>query len=92
MLRNEFSQVSTFVQTNKGVSAARNTGIQQAKGDWIAFLDSDDSWAPEKLATQVRALQQAPELKVCHTEEIWIRNGIRVNAMHKHKKKRRLDF
>lgn len=86
MLKQEFPQINTIVQNNRGVSAARNTGIQQATGDWIAFLDSDDSWLEEKLATQVRALQQAPETKVCHTEEIWIRNGTRVNAMHKHKK------
>ena len=86
MLKQEFPQINTISQINKGVSAARNKGIQQAQGDWIAFLDSDDSWQAEKLATQIRALQQAPELKVCHTEETWIRNGVRVNTMHKHKK------
>ena len=86
MLIDEFPQVSIIRQSNKGVSAARNAGIQQAQGDWITLLDSDDTWQAEKLATQLRALQQSPGTKVCHTEEIWIRNGVRVNAMHKHKK------
>lgn len=87
MLSREFPQVSYIAQVNKGVSAARNRGIQRAQGPWIAFLDSDDTWLPEKLATQVCALKKTPEIKICHTEEIWIRNGIRVNAMNKHKKK-----
>jgi len=86
MLRNEFPQVTYLYQENKGVSSARNLGIKHSTGDWIAFLDSDDTWLSHKLEKQVSALQQLPELKICHTEEIWIRNGVRVNAMNKHKK------
>lgn len=86
MLKQDFPQVIYVRQTNKGVSAARNKGIQLAKSDWIALLDSDDTWLVEKLAAQIRALQQSPDIKICHTEEIWIRNGVRVNAMNKHKK------
>lgn len=86
MLSAEFPELNYIKQANQGVSAARNAGIRQAQADWIAFLDSDDSWHPEKLAAQISALQKMPEIKVCHTEEIWIRNGIRVNAMNKHKK------
>jgi glycosyltransferase involved in cell wall biosynthesis len=47
-----------FFQPNQGQSTARNKGIAEARGDWIAFLDSDDVWLPEKLEWQVRAIEQ----------------------------------
>jgi glycosyltransferase involved in cell wall biosynthesis len=66
-------------QENRGVSAARNSGAAVAGGELLAFLDSDDLWLPEKLAVQLSYLRTFPEAAVCHTEELWIRNGRRVN-------------
>jgi GT2 family glycosyltransferase len=86
MIQQQFPQVRYCYQPNQGVSHARNAGIKLATGDWIAFLDSDDEWLPDKLSRQSTALEKNPELKICHTEEIWIRHGKRVNQMNKHKK------
>jgi len=85
-LKKEYPTVKLIEQANQGVSAARNAGIQQAKSDWIALLDSDDEWFPEKLERQVKELQKYPEILFCHTDEIWIRKGVRVNPMKKHQK------
>ena len=82
----KYPSVKLFRQKNQGVSSARNTGIKQAKGDWIALLDSDDEWLSNKLERQVQALQENSDILFCHTNEIWIRNGVRVNQMKKHQK------
>ncbi len=86
MIQAEFPDVHYYYQSNSGVSSARNKGLDVAKGEWVAFLDSDDEWLPGKLEKQFSLLELSPEQKVCHTEEIWIRNGVRVNQMKKHRK------
>jgi len=70
----------------RGVSAARNTGINAARGRWLAFLDSDDLWLPDKLARQISWLEGQPELLICQTEEIWVRRGVRINKPLSHRK------
>ena len=76
-----------FFQQNRGVSSARNSGIKEARSEYIALLDSDDLWLKSKLDRQVSAFQNDTQSsRLCHTDEIWIRNGVRVNQHKKHKK------
>ena len=85
-LKDKYPNVKYIYQMNSGVSSARNKGIKFARGDWIALLDSDDEWLPSKLKDQANEIESNPAAKFLHTNEIWIRNGVRVNQMKKHKK------
>lgn len=75
-----------FKTPNRGVAAARNFGVQKARGNWFAFLDSDDEWLPQKLQEQIAYLENNGHLSIVYTEEIWIRNGVRVNQKKHHQK------
>lgn len=73
-------------QENKGPAAARNRGIEAARYDLIAFLDSDDRYAQNKLKIQAEAMQQEPAYLISHTQEIWYRHGRLLNQKIKHRK------
>ncbi len=71
---------------NRGVSVARNAGVRATVAPLLAFLDSDDEWLPEKLGRQVDWLKKNPEFRICQTQELWIRRGVRVNPPMTHAK------
>lgn len=59
-------RIRVITQENKGVAVARNVGIENATGEYIAFLDADDVWLPSKLDLQVKLLQQNPEVSIIY--------------------------
>jgi glycosyltransferase involved in cell wall biosynthesis len=61
-VRSYGDKVTLIQQENAGASAARNTGIEAATGNWIAFLDADDEWLPDMLQRQTDILTQHPHL------------------------------
>lgn len=73
-------------QTNKGPAAARNGGVEESKSEWLAFLDSDDFWLPDKLTKQVDFHRNNQNILISQTDEEWIRNGIKVNPKKYHLK------
>ena len=72
---------------HRGPAAARNRGVGMARAPLIAFLDSDDLWAPTKLERQLEFMRANTACVISQTDEIWIRNGRRVNPGVRHRKR-----
>ncbi len=70
----------------RGPAAARNRGVELASADYIAFLDSDDLWEPQKLSHQLAYMRSHQEYALAQTQESWIRNGRQVNPGLRHLK------
>lgn len=81
-----YPEIKYIYQPRQGPAAARNYGARLASGNWLAFLDSDDRWTETKLARQIAFLRRHPEMEAVYTDEIWIRNGVRVNQGKRHRK------
>lgn len=86
MLQELAPAIRVLRQEHAGVSVARNRGVKASQGELVAFLDSDDLWLPQKIATQVALFRHEPQTQACYTDEIWIRYGVRVNPKHLHRK------
>lgn len=75
----DFSDIDSRIismrnEKNTGVSETRNKGIASAKGDWIAFLDSDDRWLPDKLEKQIKVIYKKTDASLIYTGSSFLDN------------------
>lgn len=91
-IKNWKTKIRIINQENKGVASARNRGIKESSFNWLAFLDSDDWWLPDKLLRQINFHSLNPHILISQTDEIWIRKGVRINQKKYHQKKSGLIF
>ncbi len=82
ILKNYGKKIRYIYQENKGTAAARNTGIKAAKGEYIAFLDQDDLWLPQKLEEQVKILDKKPKVGLVFCGSFLLNEGRLVGFFH----------
>ena len=87
MIKDNFQNIKYYFLSDKGVSKARNLGIKNSNCEWVSFLDSDDEWHRKKLEKQINFIKYNSKCKFVHSNEVWLRNGIHLNQLKKHKKK-----
>ncbi len=75
--------VRYFRQENSGVAAARNRGIQESTGRYVAFLDADDTWFPEKLDRQVAALESSGQHRACYSAHVICTEALEPLSVHR---------
>ena len=87
MISSLFPNITYIYEKKKGVSCARNIGIKNCSSKWIAFLDSDDEWKPQKLEEQIFFTNHInKKYRLIHTNEIWYKNNKFKNQLKKHQK------
>jgi glycosyltransferase involved in cell wall biosynthesis len=87
VIKEKYPEVIILEEKTQGVSNARNKGILNARNKWIAFLDSDDQWMPQKIELQVNKIKKSKnKVFFIHTNEIWMMNDKFLNQKKKHKK------
>ena len=79
LIKDKYPQITVLKENKPGVSYARNKGILKAKNNWIALLDSDDEWLPNKIELQVEKIRSENSPLLIHTDEVWIKNGKLIN-------------
>ena len=87
MISSSYPEITYIHEKRKGVSIARNVGIKNSHSTWIAFLDSDDAWKPQKLEKQFFFTNNDnKKYRLIHTNEIWCKNNKFQNQQKKHQK------
>jgi D-aspartate ligase len=71
-------RIRPFFQANGGASAARNLAMRMAQGSWIAFLDDDDVWLPEKIEQQMELVRRNPELGLVYCSDYAVDEQLRI--------------